>query len=92
GGHSGDTRSPDESQSLDHNHGRYRMRTLVSVAAAALLAGGPAHAQDITGEIDEIFSWVTPNSPGCVGVVSAVHRNAGTISRSRSSITRGGGR
>jgi CubicO group peptidase (beta-lactamase class C family) len=45
------------------------MRRLVPVAAAALLAGGPVHAQDITGEIDRMFSWATTSSPGCgVGV------------------------
>lgn len=45
------------------------MRSLVPVALAALLAGAPAHAQDITGEIDRMFSWVTQSSPGCaVGV------------------------
>jgi CubicO group peptidase (beta-lactamase class C family) len=51
------------------NHGNRRMRRLVPVAAAALLAGGPVHAQDITGEIDRMFSWATPSTPGCaVGV------------------------
>lgn len=41
----------------------------ITAAAAALLAGGPAHAQDITGRIDRMFSWATQSSPGCgVGV------------------------
>ena len=45
------------------------MRRFLPVAAAALFAGGPAHAQDITGEIDRIFSFATPERPGCaVGV------------------------
>lgn len=45
------------------------MRKIVPVAAAALLACGPAHAQDIPGEIDRMFSWATQSSPGCgVGV------------------------
>lgn len=45
------------------------MRRLMSVVAAALLAGGPAHAQDVAGEIDRMFSWATQSSPGCaVGV------------------------
>lgn len=45
------------------------MRRLMPAAAAALLAGGPIHAQDVAGEIDRMFSWATPGSPGCaVGV------------------------
>lgn len=43
---------------------------LVIVVAAALLAGGPAHAQDVTGEIDRMFSWATQGSPGCGAGVS----------------------
>ncbi len=44
------------------------MRKFLPAAVAALLAG-PAHAQDIAGEIDRMFSWATPSSPGCaVGV------------------------
>jgi CubicO group peptidase (beta-lactamase class C family) len=48
------------------------MRKSLLVTAAVLLAGGPAHAQDVTGEIDRMFSWATTSSPGC-GV--AVSRN-----------------
>jgi CubicO group peptidase (beta-lactamase class C family) len=45
------------------------MRRFLPAAAAAMLAGAPAHAQDITGEIDRMFSWATQSSPGCgVGV------------------------
>ena len=48
------------------------MRKFLSAAvaaAAALLAGGPARAQDITGEIDGMLSWATQSTPGCgVGV------------------------
>lgn len=45
------------------------MRRMISVAAAALLAGGPVHAQDLAGEIDRMFSWATQATPGCgVGV------------------------
>ena len=47
------------------------MRKFLTVAVA-LLAGGPAHAQDVAGEIDRMFSWATQSSPGC-GV--AVSRN-----------------
>lgn len=41
----------------------------VSLAAAALLVGAPAHAQDRTRAIDSIFSFATAETPGCaVGV------------------------
>jgi CubicO group peptidase (beta-lactamase class C family) len=40
-----------------------------SLAAAALLVGAPAHAQDRTRAIDSIFSFATAQTPGCaVGV------------------------
>ena len=52
------------------SHGSHRMRRLVPVAAAALLAGGPAHAQDIAGEVDRMFSWATQSTPGCGVAVS----------------------
>jgi CubicO group peptidase (beta-lactamase class C family) len=42
----------------------------VSVVVTALLAGTPAFAQDKTGEIDRIFSWVKPDMPGCVAAAS----------------------
>lgn len=45
------------------------MRKSLTVAAIALLAGGPVHAQDVAGEIDRMFSWATQSTPGCaVGV------------------------
>ena len=38
-------------------------------SAAALLLAAPAYAQDRTAEIDKIFSFATPASPGCaVGI------------------------
>lgn len=37
---------------------------------AALLFGAPAHAQDKTGEVDKIFGWATPSTPGCAVAVS----------------------
>jgi CubicO group peptidase (beta-lactamase class C family) len=43
---------------------------LVSFVFAALLLGTPAYAQDKTGEIDKIFSWVKPDVPGCTVAVS----------------------
>jgi CubicO group peptidase (beta-lactamase class C family) len=43
---------------------------LVSFVGAALLVGAPAYAQDKTGEIDKIFSWATPSTPGCAVAVS----------------------
>ncbi len=45
------------------------MLRLRSFVATALLLGTPAYAQDKTGEIDKIFSFATPATPGCaVGV------------------------
>ena len=43
---------------------------LVSFVVTALLVGTSAYAQDKTGEIDKIFSWATPTTPGCVVAVS----------------------
>ncbi|WP_165245524.1 serine hydrolase [Paludisphaera soli] len=43
---------------------------LGSLAVAALLGGTPADAQDRTAEIDGIFSWAKPASPGGVVAVS----------------------
>lgn len=36
----------------------------------ALLVGCTAYAQDNTPEVDKIFNWITPASPGCVCAVS----------------------
>lgn len=36
----------------------------------ALSAGSSACAQDTTTEVDKIFNWITPTSPGCVCAVS----------------------
>src|SRR5688500_12886193 len=41
-----------------------------SFAVAVWLAGAPAYAQDRTAEIDQIFSWATPDAPGCAVAVS----------------------
>ena len=46
------------------------LQGLVSFAFAALLAGTPANAQDKAGEIDKIFGWATPATPGCAVAVS----------------------
>ena len=43
---------------------------LVSFVVPALLVGAPAYAQDKTSEIDKIFSWATPSTPGCAVAVS----------------------
>src|SRR5829696_2463366 len=43
---------------------------LLSFAAAALLVGTPAYAQDKTSEVDKIFGWATPATPGCAVAVS----------------------
>ena len=45
------------------------MSRLAPLVVAALLAAAPASAQDRAAEIDEIFSFATPATPGCaVGV------------------------
>lgn len=43
---------------------------LVFPVVLALLIGFTSYAQDKTGEIDKIFSWATPDKPGCVCAVS----------------------
>lgn len=47
------------------------MFRLISGVTIAVLLGTPAYAQDVTGEIDEIFSWAGPATPGCAVAVSA---------------------
>src|SRR6185295_14840390 len=46
------------------------MFRLVSFVVTALLLGTPVYAQDKTSEIDKIFSWATPATPGCAVAVS----------------------
>jgi CubicO group peptidase (beta-lactamase class C family) len=46
------------------------MFRLVSFMITALLLGTPVYAQDKTSEIDKIFNWATPATPGCVVAVS----------------------
>ncbi len=43
---------------------------LVLFVVTALLVGTPTYAQDKTSEIDKIFSWATPATPGCAVAVS----------------------
>jgi CubicO group peptidase (beta-lactamase class C family) len=43
---------------------------LVSFVVAAVLVGTPAYAQDKASEIDKIFDWATPATPGCAVAVS----------------------
>lgn len=43
---------------------------LVSFVITALLVSTSAYAQDKTSEIDEIFAWTTPETPGCAVAVS----------------------
>ena len=50
--------------------GKEFLRGLVSFVFAALLVGAPAYAQDKTSEIDKIFNWATPATPGCAVAVS----------------------
>jgi CubicO group peptidase (beta-lactamase class C family) len=52
---------------------------IASVIITALLAGTPALAQDKTSEIDKIFSWVTPGTPGCA--VAASHQGKQVVNR-----------
>lgn len=56
---------------------RHGPLALLSVALAAAPAAGQtaapaaaANAQDVTGEIDRIFSWATPATPGCAVAAS----------------------
>jgi CubicO group peptidase (beta-lactamase class C family) len=46
------------------------MFRLISLVVAALLVGAPAYAQeDKTSEVEKIFSFAKPDTPGCaVGV------------------------
>ncbi|HEX5735059.1 MAG TPA: serine hydrolase [Blastocatellia bacterium] len=46
------------------------MFRLVSLVVIALLLGTPVYAQNKTSEIDKIFSWATPSTPGCAVAVS----------------------
>jgi CubicO group peptidase (beta-lactamase class C family) len=46
------------------------MSRLAPIAIAALLVAAPVSAQDRTAEINEIFSFATPKTPGCVVGVS----------------------
>ena len=43
---------------------------LLVLFVATLLVVTPAYAQDKTSEIDKIFSWATPSTPGCAVAVS----------------------
>ena len=42
----------------------------VSLVVTAFFAGTSAYAQDKTGEVDKIFSWANPTTPGCVVAAS----------------------
>lgn len=44
----------------------------VLIGLSAMLGGTPAHAQDKLAEVDKIFSWVAPGTPGC-SVTAAQH-------------------
>ncbi|MCA1481147.1 serine hydrolase, partial [Bradyrhizobium sp. NBAIM08] len=47
-----------------------RFSLLASSVVIGLLAGTNTYAQDKTGEIDKLFSWATPATPGCICAVS----------------------
>jgi CubicO group peptidase (beta-lactamase class C family) len=55
-----------------------RMKPLTFVLAGVLLAV-PVHAQETLTEVDKIFSWVTPDSPGCS--VAATHDGKPVLNR-----------
>jgi CubicO group peptidase (beta-lactamase class C family) len=42
------------------------MPRLAPLALTALLVGTPAYAQDLDHQVDQLFSWATPDAPGCV--------------------------
>ena len=44
-------------------------------AITALLVNTPARAQDRMGEIDQMFSWTTPNGAGCAPGVARTSGN-----------------
>jgi CubicO group peptidase (beta-lactamase class C family) len=46
------------------------MFRIVSFVVTALLLGTPVYAQDKTSEIDKIFNWATPATPGCAVAAS----------------------
>ncbi|HYO82178.1 MAG TPA: serine hydrolase [Bryobacteraceae bacterium] len=49
------------------------MKTIgLSLVIAAALVSTPAHAEDKSTEIDKIFSWATPTTPGCA-VAASLH-------------------
>jgi CubicO group peptidase (beta-lactamase class C family) len=50
-----------------------------SFIVTALIVSTPAFAQDKTAEIDKIFSWVTPGTPGCA--VAASHQGKQVVNR-----------
>ena len=49
---------------------RLHISVLPLVIVSSLLIGTAAEAQDKTAEIDKIFSWTAPTSPGCAVAVS----------------------
>jgi CubicO group peptidase (beta-lactamase class C family) len=46
------------------------LQRLVSFVVTALFVGTSAYAQDKTSEIDKIFNWAAPATPGCAVAVS----------------------
>src|SRR5437868_3576442 len=57
-----------------------RLFFLASCLVTALLAGTQASAQEKTAEIDKIFSWATPATPGCA--VAASQKGKVVVNRS----------
>ena len=46
------------------------LRRLLPVLALTLLASTPAAAQDLDAQVDRLFTWVTPTTPGCAVAAS----------------------
>lgn len=55
------------------------MKITLLVCAVTTLLAAPVLAQDKTADIDKIFGWVTPGSPGCA--VAATHRGQQVVNR-----------
>ncbi|MBA3949763.1 MAG: serine hydrolase, partial [Acidobacteria bacterium] len=49
-----------------------RTHLILLVGLTAMLGDSPAHAQDKIADVDKIFSWVAPGTPGCA-VAAAQH-------------------
>jgi CubicO group peptidase (beta-lactamase class C family) len=60
----------DSTRSKFYKFSRTRIILLVTFILITFLLSKTAYVQDKTAEIDKIFSWITPTTPGCVCAVS----------------------